>query len=195
MTAIEQGPDRRQAFEAEALPHLDRLYAVARRLAPAGVDPEDLVQETVLRAYRTFDNYRPGTNCRAWLLTILHSVFVNRFRRWQREPEAQPPEELERRAGRDRPTEDWEGPLLAAAAAGTWGTGAEVEAALRNLPDEYREAMLLVDVEELTYEEAAGALGCPVGTVRSRLHRARRRLAGELAAYARQLGYSAGTRS
>lgn len=193
MTA--QGLNRREAFEVEALPHLDRLYAVARRLAPARVDPEDLVQETVLRAYRTFDGYQPGTNCRAWLLTILHSVYVNRFRKLKREPELQPSEELERRADRDRFGEDWEGPLLAAATAGQWGTGKQVESALRRLPEEYRQTLLLVDVEELTYEEAAGALGCPVGTVRSRLFRARRRLAADLAGYARELGYDAGARS
>lgn len=193
MTA--QGLNRREAFEVEALPHLDRLYAVARRLAPARVDPEDLVQETVLRAYRTFDGYQPGTNCRAWLLTILHSVYVNRFRKLKREPELQPSEELERQADRNRMSEDWEGPLLAAVTSGQWGTGKQVEAALRRLPDEYRQTLLLVDVEELTYEEAAGALGCPVGTVRSRLFRARRLLATDLAGYARELGYDAGARS
>lgn len=195
MAVTAQGLNRREAFEVEALPHLDRLYAVARRLAPARVDPEDLVQETVLRAYRTFDGYQPGTNCRAWLLTILHSVYVNRFRKLKREPELQPSEELERQADRDRLGEDWEGPLLAAVASGQWGTGKQVESALRRLPEEYRQTLLLVDVEELTYEEAADALGCPVGTVRSRLFRARRRLAGDLSDYARELGYDAGARS
>jgi RNA polymerase sigma-70 factor, ECF subfamily len=195
MVASEHGPGRRRAFESEAMPHLRRLYAAARRLARPGIDAEDLVQETFLRAYRTFDNYRPGTNCRAWLLTILYSVFANRSRRLRREPEPQPTEELDRQSRRDPRAGDWEAPLLAAAAAGTWGTGKTVESALRDLPDDYRRTLLLVDVDELTYEEAAGVLGCPVGTVRSRLARARRRLAVELAAYAKQLGYAGGSRS
>jgi RNA polymerase sigma-70 factor (ECF subfamily) len=182
--------ERRQAFEAEAMPHLGRLYAAARRLARPGADAEDLVQETFLRAYRTYDNFERGTDCRAWLLTILYSVYSNRWRRLRREPEARPDDELERAADRDRPSGEWEEPLLAAIAAGTWGTGAVVESALRSLSEEHRRAVLLVDVEELTYEEAATALECPIGTVRSRLSRARRRLASRLAGYARELGYA-----
>jgi len=154
------------------------------------MDVEDLVQEALLRAYRTFESYQPGTNARAWLLTILHSVFVNRLRRWRREPQPCPDDELEYWAEREWEGEDWEKPLLEAATTGSWGTGPTVEAALRGLPDEFREVALLVDVEELTYAEAAHALGCPVGTVRSRLHRARRLLASELCGYAARQGYA-----
>jgi RNA polymerase sigma-70 factor (ECF subfamily) len=183
---------RRTAFEAETLPHLGRLFAAARRLAYPGIDAEDLVQETCLRAYRTFDNYVPGTNARAWLLTILYSVFSNRYRRKRREPETLTDDELERHAERERGGEDWEKPLLDAAAAGSWGTGPVVGKALRCLPDDFREVVLLIDLEELTYAEAADALGCPVGTVRSRLHRGRRLLARELGAYAARQGYVVG---
>src|SRR5687768_5920470 len=183
----QESSDRRRAFEAEALPHLGRLWAAARRLARQDADAEDLVQETYLRAYRTFGNFAPGTNSRAWLLTILYSVFVNRYHRQRLEPESRPIEELEARAVRTLLAEDWERPLLEAAAADAWGLGKTVAAALQGLPEVYRAAVLLVDVEELSYEEAAAALGWPLGTVKSRLARARRLLAAALADYARAL--------
>lgn len=186
----ETSGERRAAFEAEALPHLNRIWAAARRFAGREGDAEDLVQETYLRAYRAYDRFERGTNCRAWLLTILYSVFVNRYRKGRREPEPREPETLERLAERELEPSDWERPLLEAASAGRWGTGETVQAALEELPAEFREAVLLVDVEELTYEEAAKTLGCPVGTVRSRLFRARRRLARVLGGYASELGYA-----
>jgi len=180
---------RRRAFEAEALPHLDSLWAAARRLTHhREADAEDLVQETFLRAYRTFDNFERGTNARSWLLTILYSVFINRYHREQRAPESSPLEHLERRPLWARDGEDWEAPFLAAAARGAWGVSGTVEAALRKLPEVYRHAVLAVDLEGLTYEEASTALSCPIGTVRSRLARARRQLAAELADYAKGLG-------
>ncbi len=182
--------ETRAAFEAEALPHLNRVWAAARRFAGRDGDAEDLVQETFLRAYKSFGSFERGTNCRAWLLTILYSVFVNRYRRARREPESRDPGALETLAERNLVPTDWERPLLDAASAGRWGTGETVQAALAELPAEFREAVLLVDVEELTYEEAATAIECPVGTVRSRLFRARRLLARALGDYARDLGYS-----
>lgn len=180
---------RRSAFESETLPHLRRVYAAARRLAGAAL-AEDLTQETYLRAYRTFDNYTLGTNALAWLLTILHSIHVNRRRRQWREPEAQEPEVLEEVAMRSMADVDWEAAQLERATAGRWGAGEVVNGALDRLPAAFREVVILVDLEELTYEEAAAALGCPVGTIRSRLARARRRLAAELADYAREQGLS-----
>jgi RNA polymerase sigma-70 factor (ECF subfamily) len=183
--------DRRSAFEAEAMPHLQRVYAAARRLMRSGTaaDAEDLVQETYLRAYRTYDNFERGTNARAWLLTILYSVHANRRRRLRREPEAWPDDALEARTAAEGAGSDWQEAALAAATAGEHGAGDTVGAALDRLAEPFRAAVLLVDLEGLTYEEAAAALDCPVGTVRSRLARARRRLAGELADYARQLGF------
>ncbi len=165
------------------------MHAAARRLTRGrAADAADLTQETYLRAYRTFAGFVPGTNCKAWLLTILYSVFVNRYHRAKLEPEALEPEELERR---------WQ--ALAQGGAdeeARWierldGTSAEVRAALDGLPEILRTVVLLVDVEELTYEEAARAVGCPVGTVRSRLFRARRQLLAELADYAQRVGYLA----
>ena len=190
----ESGAERRRAFEAEALPHLPRVYAAARRLRWAGgaVDAEDLVQETYLRAYRTFDNFERGTNARAWLLTILYSIEANRRRRSRLEPEAWPDDDLEARAAEACAGIDWQAESLAAATAGAWGAGETVTAALKRLPEPFRTAVLAVDLEGLTYEEAAAALECPVGTVRSRLARARRRLASELADYARRRGLAGG---
>ena len=188
MLAPETITERRQAFEREALPHLRRVYAMARRLDRDPMAVEDLVQETYLRAYRTFDNYQRGTNPMAWLLTILHSIHVNRRRRRGREPEAKDDKQLETIADRAARDVDWEHKFVESAGAGRWGAGEAVDPALDRLPEAFREAVLLVDLGELTYEEAAGVLGCPVGTVRSRLARARRRLAAELADYAEKSG-------
>jgi RNA polymerase sigma-70 factor (ECF subfamily) len=137
------------------------LYAVAVRLTRKPEDASDVVQETLLRAYRTFGSFQPGTNARAWLLKILHTVFLNRNRKERRSAGWLPLEEVEER--------------LPAAAAPVGGVppAAELEWALRTLPEPFRVAVLMVDVQGLTYEEAAEALACPVGTVRSRLHRAR----------------------
>jgi RNA polymerase sigma-70 factor (ECF subfamily) len=125
----------RAEFEDWALPIAPALYRTAHRLSRRPEDARDLVQETYLRAYRTFGNFQPGTNVRAWLFTILYSILNN-------------------------------------------------ESALRSLPEEYRAAILLVDVEDLSYEEAAEILSCPVGTLRSRLHRARKLLFAALRDYA-----------
>lgn len=188
MPSVDTIAERRQAFEEEALPHLRRVYAMARRLDRDPMAVEDLVQETYLRAYRTFDNYRRGTNPLAWLLTILHSIHSNRRRRRWREPEAKDDEKLETIAERAAQDRDWEQAFVESAGAGRWGAGEAADRALDALPAAFREVVLLVDLGELTYEEASRVLGCPVGTVRSRLARARRRLAVELAGYAEEKG-------
>ncbi len=183
MAAGEAG-DKRTRFETTALPWTRALYGTAVRLTHDPDDASDLVQETYLRAFRTFDSFLPGSNCKAWLFKILYSVFINRFRKAQREPEGIPIEELER---------SYEAALLAkptSAAADTAAfTDGEVEAALRDLPEQFRTAVLMVDVEELSYEEAAAALDCPVGTLRSRLFRGRKLLFAALSGYARQIGH------
>jgi RNA polymerase sigma-70 factor (ECF subfamily) len=155
------GKGHRAAFEAECLPLMRGLYAVAVRLTRKPDDASDVVQETLLRAYRTFQNFEPGTNARAWLLKILYSVFLNRNRKERRSADWLPLESVEER-------------LPAGSSAGSARfSAAELESALQSLPEAFRIAILLVDVEGLSYEEAAAALACPVGTVRSRLHRAR----------------------
>ena len=149
--------DRRARFEAEALPCLRSVHYAALHLSRQPDDARDLVQETLLRAYRTFDSFTPGTNAKAWLLKILYSVFANRYRKARREPPVLPLDEVEAQFER----------LLARRGAdpslGDWGsqpgpTGSEVERALAGLPEPYRDVVLLVDVQELTYEEAAAAL-------------------------------------
>lgn len=183
------GAARRAAFEAEALPHLDRLQRTARRLVHGAEEAADLVQEVYLRAYRTFEGFTPGTSSRAWLFTILYSVFINHYHRERRAPRAASLSELEERFDGVLAAPDWDAPLRALETAGAWGTGAEVTGALLDLPAEFRAAVVLVDLEELTYEEAGAAMGCPLGTVRSRLARGRKLLAARLHEYAARLGY------
>lgn len=164
------------------------VYNAARRLSWDDDAAADLVQETYLRAFRTFDSFRPGTNCRAWLFTILYSVHINRWRKAKRELDPMPVEEIEERYSRWVEAPGVEDPL---ADVTVWGMdwSRDVEAALASLPETFRSAVLLVDVHELSYEEAAAALDCPVGTVRSRLFRARRLLAAALQEHARRLGF------
>lgn len=177
--------DKRQHFEATALPFLSALYGYAIRLTRNGETARDLVQETCLRAYRTFDNFRPGTNCKAWLFTILYSIFVNRYWKKQREPKTVPLDEIEREFRGALEADD---AIRAAGRDPVW-TDPDIDAALGVLPEAFRATVVLVDVEELTYEEAAVAMNCPVGTVRSRLNRARKLLFVALHEHARRAGY------
>jgi RNA polymerase sigma-70 factor (ECF subfamily) len=177
-------PERRQRFEAEAMPFMKAVYNTALRLTQRDEDARDLVQETYLRAYRTYDGFTPGTNCRAWLFTIMYSIFVNKYRKEQREPSTISIDELEERFHQTVAADRDERPI----GEGRWAD-VEVERALAELPESFRPAVLLVDVEEFSYEEAAAVLGCPIGTLRSRLFRARKMLAVSLREYARRAGY------
>jgi RNA polymerase sigma-70 factor (ECF subfamily) len=162
---------RRSRFESEALPWMRSLYGFAVRLARDPDDASDLVQESYLRAFRTFDNFVPGTNAKAWLFRILFSVFANDRRKRGRQ-RVVAVEELEPHFDRVA-METWRSGRGAARAV---ENAAVLEEALACLPEEFRAVVLLVDVEGLTYGEAAEALECPLGTVRSRLSRARRSL-------------------
>ncbi len=177
--------NKRVQFEAAALPFTNPLYNTALRLTHRAENASDLVQETYLRAYRTYHNFTAGTNCKAWLFTILYSVFVNKYRKDQREPEVVSLDELEEKFQRCLVAAEWD-PLRAL---NPLEVGTEVDQALNRLPEAFRLALLLVDVEEMTYEEAAAVLNCPVGTVRSRLFRARKLLFVELQQYAQKKGY------
>jgi RNA polymerase sigma-70 factor, ECF subfamily len=160
---------RRAEFEAVCVPLMPMLYGTAVRLTRRREDASDLVQETYLRAYRGFDRFRQGTNAKAWLFTILYSVFVNRYRKETRTPPSVPLDEIDERF------------LAVSDAAPAPSIGSErLEDGLRALPEPFRAAILLVDVEGLTYEEASAVLACPIGTLRSRLARARRALFLEL---------------
>jgi len=150
---------REQRFEAEALPHLRALYATAYRMTRNAHDAEDLVQETCLRAYRAFDRYQPGTNIRAWLFTILHRARTDSFRRSARSPQTV---ELIGDGPGVPPAQD-------ALAAG----GEDIVRAMEGLPEVFRTAVVLRDLEDFTYEEIARILEVPIGTVMSRIHRGR----------------------
>jgi RNA polymerase sigma-70 factor, ECF subfamily len=175
----------RAQFEASALPFMRSIYNTALSLTRRPEDASDLVQETYLRAYRTFSNFTLGTNCKAWLFTIMYSIFVNRYHKERREPESVPVEELEENFHRSLATPEWDPYLVQDRRV----MATEVSQALDKLPESFRLAVLLVDVEEMSYEEAAAILNCPLGTLRSRLFRARKLLFVELQPYALKKGY------
>ena len=181
------GDDRRKRFEEEALPQLDALYTMAMRLARNADDAHDLLQETALRAYRFFEQYEAGSNCRAWLLTILFNNFRNGYRKASREQPASSAEDFEHKieieSMRGNHAESNPEAILSGR-----GMEQEVEAALAQLPDEFCEALLLVDVEELSYQEISGVLNIPIGTVKSRVSRGRAMLREALLGYAKERG-------
>jgi RNA polymerase sigma-70 factor (ECF subfamily) len=160
------------AFERDALACIDGLYGTAMRLTGNPADAEDLVQDTYLKAFRASDQFQPGTNLKAWLFTILHNTFLNRRRRAVREPVGAEPEEIEQAAvsGFGGAVETPEQLLMR-------GTlDADLQAALDALPENFRQAVWLRDVEEFTYAEIASMLEVPIGTVMSRISRGRRLL-------------------
>jgi len=181
------GADRRKRFEEEALPHLDALYTMAMRLARNPDDANDLLQETVLRAYRFFHQFEKGTNCRAWMLTILFNNFRNSYRKSSREQPAASTDEFERKVEGESLRIDPAGSDPEAMLSGQ-GMEGKVERALAGLPAEFREAILLVDVEELSYQEVSGVLNIPIGTVKSRVSRGRAMLRDALADLAKERG-------
>lgn len=180
---IEQA--RRREFESEALPHLDALFGLALRLT-GGDEPrsEDLVQEAMLNAWRSWDGYEVGTNCRAWLMTILRNRFINDFRRDRARPAALELEQVAERHGASALYErDPEGRVFDRL------VHQYVVRAIEELPDEFRVPVVLVDVEGFGYQEVAETLGIQIGTVKSRLHRGRRRLQEKLQRFADERGY------
>jgi RNA polymerase sigma-70 factor (ECF subfamily) len=168
----------RQRFEAVALPHLDAVYNAALRLAGNPDDAKDLLQDTILRAYRFFDQFTPDSNCRAWLLTILYNNFRNYLRRCSTHPVMALTQEVAERteAGFELDGNCRDPEQLVAQ---RW-IGRRLEAAINALPVEFREAMMLVDVQELSYPEVARVLDIPLGTVKSRVSRARSLLRASL---------------
>ncbi len=173
-------------FEREAVPHMDALYNYGMSLTANSDEASDLLQETYLKAFRFFDSFRPGTNCKAWLFQIMKNSFINRYRKQTREPAKVSYDVIEEYVGAIHAEEisfnDLERALF------DNNLGDEVSRALKSLPDIFREVLLLSDVEELSYEEIAEIIDCPIGTVRSRLHRARKAMFTTLYSYAKERG-------
>ena len=184
---IRKSPQQRE-FESEALVHLDSLYAHALRLTRSPADAEDLVQDTFVRALRFYDRFERGSNLKAWLLRIQFNGFVNKYRRNLKEHSAneimsqEPSTEATLGRGALRSLLDPQGTAIAPMVA------SEIQAALQQLPEDHRTVVILADVEELSYKEIAEVMGCPIGTVMSRLHRARKALQERLSEHAESLG-------
>lgn len=174
-------------FEREALPHMDALYNFALRMTSDPDEADDLLQETFLKAYRFFDKFEQGTNCKAWLFRIMKNSFINIYRRSSKEPAKVDYNDVEEfyhsiRAESTDPN-DLEQKIFSNI------LDDDVSTALESLPEEFRTVVILCDIEGFTYEEIADFVECPIGTVRSRLHRGRKMLRASLLDYAKQRGY------
>lgn len=179
---------KQEEFNTEMLPHLDALYNFALRLSNDPDDAEDLVQDTIVKAYRFFGNYERGTNAKAWLFRILKNSYINNYRKISKQPYKVDYDEISSyyetvRSDRSDTT-DMEQIMYREL------LDDEVTAALNRLPEDFRTVVLLCDIEGFTYEEIANMLDVPIGTIRSRLHRGRNLLRASLTEYANKRGYA-----
>jgi RNA polymerase sigma-70 factor (ECF subfamily) len=187
----ESAAERKKRFERDALQYMNQLYAAAMRYTKNPEDAQDLVQDTYAKAYTSFHQFEPGTNLKAWLYRVLTTTFINTYRKDQRRPQTS-----------DSELEDWQ---IAEASSHTSDQGkssedvvlenlpdSDIKNALAEIPEEFRMAIYLADVEGFSYKEIAEIVGVPAGTVMSRLHRGRKQLREKLSDYARERGYVKG---
>ncbi|WP_280795453.1 sigma-70 family RNA polymerase sigma factor [Aurantimicrobium minutum] len=179
-------------FEEQAMEHIDKLYAHAMRKTGNRVDANDLVQETYLKAFAAFDQFQQGTNIKAWLHRILENTYINQYRKLQNQPFYSPLEELEDWQLADAESRTATSSRSAEAEAIDHLPASAVKDALQGIPEDFRAAVYLVDVEGYSYQEVADIMDTPTGTVMSRLHRGRKLLREQLADYAREQGIGKG---
>lgn len=175
-------------FNEEIIPHLDALYNFGLRLTSDPNDAEDLVQDTIVKAYRFFSSYEKGTNAKAWLFRILKNSYINNYRKKSKKPQEVDYDEVATfyetiRAERTE-TSDLEDKMFREL------IDDDISNALDEIPEDFRTVVLLCDVEDFTYEEIANMLDVPIGTIRSRLHRGRNLLKAQLMEYATKRGYT-----
>ncbi len=179
---------KQREFNEEMIPHLDALYNFGLRLTSDPNDTEDLVQDTIVKAYRFFSSYEKGTNAKAWLFRILKNSYINNYRKKSKKPQEVDYDEVATfyetiRAERTE-TSDLEDKMFREL------IDDDLSRALDNIPEDFRTVVLLCDVEDFTYEEIANMLDVPIGTIRSRLHRGRNLLKAQLMDYATKRGYA-----
>ena len=189
MGELTQDEFQKQAdFEKEMIPHLDSLYNFAIRLTSDPIDAEDLVQDTIVKAFRFFGSYEKGTNAKAWLFRILKNSYINNYRKKSKQPQQVDYDEVstyyENIRSEQSDTTDMEDILYRDM------LDDQITRPLQRLPEDFRTVVLLCDVEGFTYEEIANMLDVPIGTIRSRLHRGRNLLRVELEEYADKRGYN-----
>ena len=178
---------RRNDFESEAMPHMNLLHNYAYKMTFNRLDADDLLQETFLRAFRFFHKFEKGTNCKAWLFRIMKNLFINKYRKNQKEPGKVDYGEIENFFDNIRSDKIDSSDLQQKVFSNLLDD--DVTLALNSLQDDFKTVVILCDLEGLSYEEIADFVQCPIGTVRSRLHRGRKMLQEKLYDYAKQRGY------
>jgi RNA polymerase sigma factor (sigma-70 family) len=180
--------EKNRVFDKEFMPHIDSMYNFAFRLTNDEDDANDLVQDTYLKAFRFINSFSQGTNAKAWLFRILKNSFINDFRKKSKEPAKVDYQDVETTYNSEEDAETNQTVDLRVESVQDL-IGDEIANALNALPVDFRTVIILCDVEGFTYEEMAKILDIPIGTVRSRLHRARMLLKEKLKSYAKSLGY------
>ena len=180
--------EKNKAFESDALQHLDSLYNSALKLTYNEEDAKDLVQETFLKAFRFFDQYEPGTSCKAWLYKILKNTFINKYRKKIRQPEQVDFDSVEPFVELIKDKNFQDSKSLDVEILNSFLSD-EINEALSRLSYDFRMVLLLSDIEGFSYKEIADILDCPIGTIRSRLSRGRKMMFKNLLKYAKKEGY------